>query len=276
MICQNVEDEFAEGERLLSELCDYAAQFERTEVPTSELVIGLKCGGSDGFSGITANPLVGSLADRLVAEGGSAMLTEVPEMFGAETLLMARCKDRAVFDKTVHLINDFKQYYIDNHQVVYENPSPGNKKGGITTLEDKSLGCTQKGGTAPEVDVLAYGEPIREKGLNLVCGPGNDLVAATTVAAAGAHVVLFTTGRGTPFGCPVPTVKISSNTDLFHRKRGWIDFNAGQLVEGKTMPQLTEELLCLSARAGQWRNPDPDRKNRASARSPSSNAGVIL
>lgn len=240
--CQSVPDELEAGEALLRELIDYAAQFQREPTPTSELVIGLKCGGSDGFSGITANPLVGALSDRLIAEGGSAMLTEVPEMFGAETLLMDRCKDEATFEKTVHLINDFKQYYIDNHQVVYENPSPGNKKGGITTLEDKSLGCTQKGGTAPVTDVLGYGERIAHKGLNLVCGPGNDLVAATTVAASGAHLVLFTTGRGTPFGCPVPTVKVSSNTGLFERKPGWIDFNAGQLVEGRSMEELTEEL----------------------------------
>ena len=243
MVCQEHEDETEEGLRLLEQLAAYAGQFHREPVPVSSLVIGLKCGGSDGFSGITANPLVGSFSDKLIAQGGSTILTEVPEMFGAETILMERCRDQETFDKTVQLINRFKEYLMSYHQVIYENPSPGNKKGGITTLEDKSLGCTQKGGTAPVVDVLYYGDPVKTPGLQLCTAPGNDLVASTTLAASGAQIILFTTGRGTPFGAPVPTVKISTNTRLYQKKKGWIDFNAGQLVEGKTMAEVTEDFF---------------------------------
>lgn len=241
IVCQEHEDEVAVALEVLAGLVDFAAGFTREEVPASELVIGLKCGGSDGFSGITANPLVGAVSDRLISQGGTSMLTEVPEMFGAETLLMKRCVNEEVFNKTVALINNFKTYFIKHDQVVYENPSPGNKKGGISTLEDKSLGCTQKGGSAPVVDVLTYGEPVQAKGLNLLQAPGNDLVAATALSVSGAHIVLFTTGRGTPFGAPVPTVKISSNNELYAKKKNWIDFNAGQLLLGKTMDEVSTE-----------------------------------
>ena len=222
---QDAGDEFERGKELIAELiADRTA--EREPVPVSELKIGLKCGGSDGFSGLTANPLVGRLSDWLVARGGYTVLTEVPEMFGAETLLMKRCKDRATFDKCVKMINDFKDYYTRHNQVCYENPSPGNKAGGITTLEDKSLGCVQKGGSSPVVDVLGYGERLKEPGLSLLTGPGNDLVASTVLAAAGCHVVLFTTGRGTPFGTVVPTMKIATNTRLATDKAAWIDWDA--------------------------------------------------
>ncbi|MGB8455398.1 MAG: altronate dehydratase family protein [Anaerocolumna sp.] len=241
--CQDVEDEMEEGLALLEEIIRYAGGFKREEIDAGELIIGMKCGGSDGLSGITANPLVGSFSDLLISKGGTTVLTEVPEMFGAETLLMNRCKDENLFLKTVALINDFKQYYTDHNQTIYENPSPGNKKGGISTLEDKSLGCTQKSGSALVADVLNYGDTIKTKGLNLLSGPGNDLVAATTLAAAGAHIILFTTGRGTPFASPVPTVKIASNTPLAQKKANWIDFNAGQLVEGIGMDELTEQLF---------------------------------
>lgn len=241
IICQDEGDEIEASLKKIEELATYANQFKREEVDASNLVVGLKCGGSDGFSGITANPLVGVFSDRLIAEGGSTILTEVPEMFGAETLLMDRCVNEEVFDKTVHLINDFKAYFMRYNQEIYENPSPGNKKGGISTLEDKSLGCTQKGGLAPVEDVLKYGEPIKTKGLNLLQSPGNDLVAATALAASGAHIVLFTTGRGTPFGCPVPTAKISTNTNLYQRKGNWIDFNAGKLLTGETMEKVADE-----------------------------------
>ena len=241
IVCQEHEDEVAVALEVLAGLVDFAAGFTREEVPASELVIGLKCGGSDGFSGITANPLVGAVSDRLISQGGTSMLTEVPEMFGAETLLMKRCVNEEVFNKTVSLINNFKTYFIKHDQVVYENPSPGNKKGGISTLEDKSLGCTQKGGSAPVVDVLTYGEPVQAKGLNLLQAPGSDLVAATALSVSGAHMVLFTTGRGTPFGAPVPTVKISSNNELYTKKKNWIDFNAGQLLLGKTMDEVSTE-----------------------------------
>lgn len=242
MKSQEVEDELEVGLALIEELVEYAEKFEREPVPASKLKLGLKCGGSDGLSGITANPLVGSVSDRLIATGGTAILTEVPEMFGAETILMNRAKDEEVFGRIVSLVNDFKQYFIRHDQEIYENPSPGNKAGGISTLEEKSLGCTQKGGHAIVTDVTPYGERVRKTGLNLLEAPGNDLVSVTALSAGGAHIVLFTTGRGTPFGGPVPTVKISTNSELAQRKRNWIDFDAGQLLEGKSMDVLTEEL----------------------------------
>ncbi|MCX7842538.1 MAG: altronate dehydratase family protein [Clostridia bacterium] len=229
---QEVEDEIEAGLELIGQLADYAAPFKRQQCPASKLIVGLKCGGSDAFSGITANPLVGMFSDMLTAQGGISILTEVPEMFGAETILMNRCINEDVFGRTVSLINDFKDYFIKHNQEIYENPSPGNKKGGISTLEEKSLGCTQKAGTGAVVDVLAYGDKVRIPGVNLLNGPGNDMVAATALAASGAHIILFTTGRGTPLGSPVPTVKISSNTELYQRKSSWIDFNAGLLLEG--------------------------------------------
>ena len=231
--CQDVEDEIEAGVALIEELKTYAARFERVDVPVSRLRVGLKCGGSDGYSGITANPLVGRFCDALTGMGGSCVLTEVPEMFGAEHLLMQRCVDRDVFEKTVALINNFKDYYKRHDQVVYENPSPGNKKGGITTLEEKSLGCVQKGGLAPVVDVLDYGDTVTKNGLSLLNGPGNDIVAITNLAAAGAHVILFTTGRGTPLGAPVPTVKVATNASLAQRKGNWIDFDASPVLGGE-------------------------------------------
>ena len=229
---QDVEDDVAEGVKIVEELKKYAQRFTRVDVPVSKLKLGLKCGGSDGYSGITANPLVGRLSDKLIAMGGSCVLTEVPEMFGAEHLLMQRCESREVFDKTVSLINDFKDYYTRHNQVIYENPSPGNKKGGITTLEEKSLGCVQKGGLSKVVDVLDYGDRIKKNGLSLLNGPGNDIVAITNLMAAGVHMILFTTGRGTPVGSAVPTVKVATNADLAKRKSGWIDFDASGTLSG--------------------------------------------
>ncbi|MHC1692639.1 MAG: UxaA family hydrolase [Sphaerochaetaceae bacterium] len=230
MVTQQVADEIAEGKQLLTLLASYAGQATRTTVAFSRLVVGLKCGGSDGLSGITANPLVGRFSDYLTAAGGSAILTEIPEMFGAEKVLMDRCVSREVFDRLTGLVNGFKQYFIRHGQVVYENPSPGNKAGGITTLEDKSLGCVQKGGTSPIKGVLGYGERIENTGLQILDGPGNDIVSTTAMAAAGAHLILFTTGRGTPLGSVVPTVKISTNTALARQKSGWMDFDAGRLL----------------------------------------------
>jgi len=243
LAAQDCEDEIAAALDILGELCRYADTFRREKCPVSELIIGLKCGGSDGFSGITANPLLGALSDRVIAQGGSALLTEVPEMFGAETILMNRCRTEAQFHDTVSLINNFKAYFHRYGEKIDENPSPGNKAGGISTLEEKSLGCTQKGGSAPVEDVLLYGEAIRKKGLSLLQAPGNDLVASGALMASGAQMVLFTTGRGTPFGCPIPTVKISSNTPLYQRKRAWIDFDAGQLLSGTAMETLAEEFF---------------------------------
>ena len=238
--CQDFDDEIEEGLRLIEELKAYANGFERVSVPVSALRIGLKCGGSDGYSGITANPLVGRVSDKLISMGGSCVLTEVPEMFGAEHLLMARAESREVFDRTVDLINNFKEYYERHGQVIYENPSPGNKKGGITTLEEKSLGCVQKAGSSAVVDVLDYGDTVRRNGLSLLNGPGNDIVAITNLFSAGVHIILFTTGRGTPVGSGVPTVKISTNGSLAERKSAWIDFDASPVLEGR---ELTDELF---------------------------------
>jgi altronate hydrolase len=256
LVSQEVSDEIGAGVELLKELYKQMKADKREEVPASELKIGLKCGGSDGFSGITANPLLGELSDRLICEGGTSILTEVPEMFGAETLLMERSVDEGVFNKTVSLINDFKEYFMSYNQPVYENPSPGNKAGGITTLEDKSLGCTQKGGKSTVVDVLKYGETLKTKGLNLLSAPGNDLVAATALGSVGCHMVLFTTGRGTPFGSFVPTMKISTNTQLSKLKPHWIDFNAGSLVEDKTMAEVLDEFTdyVLKVASGEYVN----------------------
>ncbi|MBK5720736.1 altronate dehydratase [Dysgonomonas sp. Marseille-P4677] len=261
LVTQKVRDEHEEGMKLLRELYDLASKDERTEVPLSELKIGLKCGGSDGFSGITANPLLGTFSDFLVSQGGTTVLTEVPEMFGAETILMGRSLNKEVFDKTVHLINDFKEYFISNNQPIYENPSPGNKAGGISTLEEKSLGCTQKSGTSEVRDVLMYGDRLKTKGLNLLSAPGNDLVASTALAAAGCHIVLFTTGRGTPFGTFVPTMKISTNSRLYNDKPGWIDFNAGTLLEGETMSSLKERFIEYIIETANGNNVNNEKKN---------------
>lgn len=243
LVCQQVEDEVEEAMKLLTELAENMRNEKRVPCPASKLVIGLKCGGSDGFSGITANPAIGGFSDLLIAQGGSTILTEVPEMFGAETILMDRCETTELFEKTVSLINDFKRYFEEHHQTIYENPSPGNKAGGISTLEDKALGCTQKSGFAPVKDVLKYGQKVEKAGLNLLSAPGNDLVAATALAASGAQIVLFSTGRGTPFASPVPTVKIASNENLANHKRNWIDFNAGRLLSGRELPDLAQDLM---------------------------------
>lgn len=243
LVAQESEDEITDGVELCKELIDYAKTFTRTEVGTGKLIVGMKCGGSDGLSGITANPLVGRFSDMLTARKGTTILTEVPEMFGAETLLMNRCENEELFQQTVDLINDFKNYFTSHNQTIYENPSPGNKKGGISTLEDKSLGCTQKSGSSYVKGVLAYGETVKTPGLNLLSAPGNDLVAATALAAAGAQIVLFTTGRGTPFASPVPTVKIATNSRLAGKKAGWIDFNAGVLVEDADVAETTQKFF---------------------------------
>ena len=241
--CQDVEDEIEAGVMLVNELRAYADTFKREKISISRLRLGLKCGGSDGYSGITANPLVGRICDKLVSFGGSCVLTEVPEMFGAEHLLMERCESYQVFEKTVKLINDFKDYFTRHNQVIYENPSPGNKEGGITTLEEKSLGCVQKGGVSPVVDVLDYGDILTKNGLSLLNVPGNDIVAVTNLMACGVHMILFTTGRGTPLGAPVPTVKISTNESLARKKSSWIDFDASPILNGYSADDLSDTLL---------------------------------
>ena len=244
LVTQKVDgDEVEEGMKILRELNTIASQDQREEVSVSKLRVGLKCGGSDGFSGITANPLVGEFSDWLVAQGGTSVLTEVPEMFGAETILMNRCKTPKLFEQTVSMINNFKEYFLSHGEPVGENPSPGNKAGGISTLEDKALGCTQKCGRAPVSGVLEYGDRLQESGLNLLSAPGNDLVAATALASSGCQIVLFTTGRGTPFGTFVPTMKIATNPTLAQRKPMWVDFSAGQLIEGRTMQELVPEFI---------------------------------
>lgn len=242
LVAQESEDDLGTASRLLEELNKAAENDHRTPQPLSKLSIGLKCGGSDGLSGVTANPLLGRLSDFITSQGGQTVLTEVPEMFGAETILMSRAKDKATFDKIVSLINNFKRYFEKFHQPIYENPSPGNKAGGISTLEDKSLGCTQKSGHSAVNDVIQYGEKLKEPGLTLLQAPGNDLVSSSGEAAADCQMVLFTTGRGTPFATFVPTVKISSNSQLAEKKPRWIDFNAGQLMN-EPMDKLTDEFI---------------------------------
>ena len=242
LVAQEVEDEISSGLELARQLVAKMLGQQRTACPISKLTIGLKCGGSDAFSGITANPLVGAVSDQHIARGGATILTEVPEMFGAEQLLMARAKDEVIFAKTVDLINNFKAYYEQHHQPIYENPSPGNKAGGISTLEEKSLGCVQKGGRSAVVDVLDYVERVRTTGLSLLNGPGNDIVACTVLASAGCQIILFTTGRGTPLGTVVPTLKIATNSNIFQKKQNWLDFNAGKLLETVNMESLSQEL----------------------------------
>jgi altronate hydrolase len=261
LVTQDVKDEYGEGMKLLREIYSVVSRDKRTDVPLSELRVGLKCGGSDGFSGITANPLLGVFSDFIVSQGGTTVLTEVPEMFGAETLLMERCQNREVFEKTVCLINGFKQYFIANNQPVYENPSPGNKAGGISTLEEKSLGCTQKSGSSTVRDVLMYGDRLTIKGLNLLSAPGNDLVASTALVASGCQIVLFTTGRGTPFGTFAPTVKISTNSSLYDNKPGWIDFNAGTLLEGEDMKSLSERFIRFVIETANGKYVNNEKKN---------------
>jgi altronate hydrolase len=253
LTCQKSDDELADGRKLLEEIADFASGFQREEIDASELIVGMKCGGSDGLSGITANPAVGRFSDRLIALGGSTVLTEVPEMFGAESILFNRCKDTETFNKAVAMVDNFKKYFVSHGQVVYENPSPGNKAGGITTLEDKSLGCTQKSGKSAVRGVLRYGERLSQSGLNLLSAPGNDLVASTALAASGCQIVLFTTGRGTPFGTFVPTMKIATNSALAKLKHGWIDFNAGTLAEGDPMQQVAYRFIdtVLAAASGE-------------------------
>lgn len=251
---QDHDDEISVGLSLLSELKAYADRFTKTQIPLSKLKVGLKCGGSDGFSGITANPLLGRFCDRHTAIGGSCVLTEVPEMFGAEHLLMNRCVDASTFEKTVSMINRFKDYYIRHNQVIYDNPSPGNKKGGISTLEEKSLGCIQKGGLSPVVDVLDYGDTVSKSGLSLLNGPGNDMIACTNLMAAGCHLILFTTGRGTPFGTAVPTVKVSTNQNLAAKKKSWIDYDASPCIDGIDLDDDFYKFVCSVANGEKAKN----------------------
>lgn len=252
--CQDYEDEISEGVKLINELKKYASKFKKTPVPVSKLRVGLKCGGSDGYSGISANPLLGRFSDKLTSFGGSVALTEVPEMFGAEHLLMQRAENKDIFNKCVALINNFKDYYVSHNQVVYENPSPGNKAGGITTLEEKSLGCVQKGGTSVVRDVLDYGDVIKTNGLSLLNGPGNDIVAITNLTACGVHLILFTTGRGTPLGAPVPTIKVATNNSLATKKASWIDYDASPTLLGKDLDNDFFEFVLDVASGKQTKN----------------------
>lgn len=274
LVGQEVDDEIEAGVAALKEIYDEIKNDRREEVPISELRVGLKCGGSDGLSGITANPLVGQFSDFLVQHGGTTILTEVPELFGAEKLLMERAKNKEVFEDIVEMINDFKDYYRFHNQPIYENPSPGNKAGGITTLEEKSLGTTQKGGFSEVSSVLDYGEILKEKGLNLLHSPGNDLVSSTALGASGCHLVLFTTGRGTPYGTFVPTIKISTNNSLAERKKRWIDFNAGSLTQEASMDELADEFIqyVIEVANGKYTNNEKNRFREISI----FKSGVIL
>lgn len=248
LVTQDCGDEMQEGLDILKALVEAASRRKRVRIDAKRLIIGYKCGGSDAFSGITANPLCGRLTDLFTSLGGRAILTEVPEMFGAEQILMNRAVNRGVFDDVVTMINAFKEYYLRHGQEIYENPSPGNKAGGITTLEEKSLGCIQKGGTAPVAAVLDYAQRCTAPGLNLLTGPGNDIVSCTNLTASGAHIIAFTTGRGTPLGAPVPTVKIASHSALAERKAHWIDYDAGGVLAGKSFETAGQELLALLLR----------------------------
>lgn len=261
MVAQKCEDEISEGMKLLHGIYKEVKKDVRTDIPLSELRIGLKCGGSDGFSGITANPLLGLFSDFLIAQGGTSVLTEVPEMFGAETILMNRCADRKLFDQTVSLINNFKDYFLSHGEPVGENPSPGNKAGGISTLEEKALGCTQKCGKSLVRGVMDYGERLEVKGLSLLSAPGNDLVASTALAACGCHIVLFTTGRGTPFGTFVPTMKVSTNSTLAKQKPTWIDFNAGVIVEDEPMEKTLERFIDYVIRVASGETVNNEKKS---------------
>ncbi|MCH1919464.1 altronate dehydratase family protein [Shewanella sp. A3A] len=249
LITQQVEDEVEAGLEQLEALYEVMRHDKRVPGKLSEIHFGLECGGSDGLSGITANPMLGQLSDYLIARGGTTVLTEVPEMFGAETILMSRCKDEATFEQLVEMVNGFKRYYKDHDQPVYENPSPGNKKGGITTLEDKSLGCTQKAGQSQVEAILDYGQRLKNPGLHLLNAPGNDAIATSALAACGCQMVLFTTGRGTPYGGFVPTLKIATNSELAQKKKHWIDFDAGRLINDVTMTELLDEFIALLVKA---------------------------
>ena len=261
LTCQDVEDELVEGHKILSELATHAKTFKRETISASELAIGLKCGGSDGLSGITANPVIGRVSDIAVAGGGTSVLTEVPEMFGAESILLDRCEGQDVFDAAADMLNGFKDYFISHGEVVYENPSPGNKDGGITTLEDKSCGCVQKGGNAPIVDVLGYGDTVRKPGLQMLCGPGNDMVSTTALTAAGCHVILFSTGRGTPFGAPAPTLKVFTNERLCQHKANWMDFNAGVVATGeRTIDEAAIDLWNLVLETASGKQTSAERR----------------
>ena len=264
LTCQDVDDEFTAARDILKELAAYAGQFKREPIPVSELVVGMKCGGSDGLSGITANPTIGRFSDMMGQRGGSTVLTEVPEMFGAETQLMNRADSVDTFQKIVHMINSFKEYYIRYDQPIYENPSPGNKRGGITTLEEKSLGCIQKGGHAVVTDTLEMGQVCCKPGLNLMTGPGNDSVSITNLLASQAQVLLFTTGRGNPLGTAVPTIKIASNSALFHRKPNWMDFNAGAVLERGSRDEPARELwqLVLDVASGRVSTRNEENNDR--------------
>lgn len=261
MVAQKCVDEISEGMKLLHGIYKEVKKDVRTDIPLSELRVGLKCGGSDGFSGITANPLLGLFSDFLIAQGGTSVLTEVPEMFGAETILMNRCADRKLFDQTVSLINNFKDYFLSHGEPVGENPSPGNKAGGISTLEEKALGCTQKCGKSLVRGVMDYGERLEVKGLSLLSAPGNDLVASTALAACGCHIVLFTTGRGTPFGTFVPTMKVSTNSTLAKQKPTWIDFNAGVIVEDEPMEKTLERFIDYVIRVASGETVNNEKKS---------------
>ena len=263
LVCQDTSDEIEDGLKLIAELVAHASSVKRTPCELSRLTVGVKCGGSDGLSGITANPLVGKFTDLLTSAGGSVLMSEVPEMFGAENALLSRCASHEIFERGVEMIQNFKNYFASYNQPVYENPSPGNKAGGITTLEEKSLGCVQKAGSTEIQDILAYAERKKTAGLSLLSAPGNDLVSSTALAAAGAQLILFTTGRGTPFSAPVPTLKISSNSNLYAKKQNWIDFDAGFLTDGGTFSDMSAELFrfVLDAASG-----NPSKSERSGYR----------
>ena len=222
-----------------------ANQIQREKTPLSKLTIGLECGGSDGFSGISANPTLGASIDQLVSHGGSALLSEFPELRGVEQELVDRCVDVDTAKKFISLMKAYENKVIASGTDFSTNPSPGNIKDGLITDAMKSAGAAKKGGSSAIVDVLDYGEYIKTPGLNLLCTPGNDVESTTAMAGSGANLIIFTTGLGTPTGNPVaPVIKVSSNTTVFNKMKDIIDFNTGSIIEGtQSLEELSDEML---------------------------------
>ncbi len=229
---------------VLRDLLVQANDVRREPIPVSELLVGLECGGSDGASGITANPALGYASDLMVAHGGTAILSEIPEVYGAEQLLTRRSISREVADALLDRIHWWEDYAQRHHASIDNNPSYGNKQGGLTTIFEKSLGAVAKGGTSPLRAVYKYAEPVTERGFVLMDTPGYDPASVTGMVAGGAQVIVFTTGRGSCFGCkPAPTIKVATNTPMFNRMREDMDINAGTILEGATVEDVGREIF---------------------------------
>jgi altronate hydrolase len=245
----------AKGVAMIQEMLPHANAVKRQSVPAAHLTLGLQCGGSDGYSGITANPALGAAVDLLVRHGGTAILSETPEIYGAEHLLTRRAVSRAVGEKLIERIKWWEDYTLRNKGEMNNNPSPGNKAGGLTTILEKSLGAVAKGGTTNLVAVYEYAQPVTDKGFVYMDTPGYDPVSATGQVAGGANMICFTTGRGSAYGCaPAPSLKLATNTALWNRQEEDIDINCGEIVDGtSTVEQMGERFfrMMLDAASGQ-------------------------